>query len=95
MDKFMGPWTWENDEETLDFFNVVNAEGGVVAMVPKGPTEEIRDRQYDMARAISALPELIEKARMVCKLFGTDHPQGIVDLKDAVNDLRIAITKTY
>lgn len=42
---------------------------------------------------ICAAPDLLAAARDVCQLFGTDDPQGRAEMRDAVRDLRAAITK--
>lgn len=36
-------------------------------------------------------PQLLEHARWVVRLFGTDHPQGIEDLKRHIDELREAV----
>ena len=43
------------------------------------------------ARLIAAAPSLLENAQWVCKLFGTDNPQGIEELKSYVHALRCAV----
>lgn len=40
------------------------------------------------ARLIEKSPELLEAAQWVVRLFGTDHPEGIEDLKQKVRELR-------
>ncbi len=40
------------------------------------------------AELIRAAPELYEQAMWILRLFGTDHPKGKKELKDAVDKLR-------
>ena len=45
----------------------------------------------DNARLIAAAPDLLRHALWVCRLFGTDHPQGLADLRDHVKQLSAAV----
>lgn len=87
------PWLIENDEDTLDNWFIRDGEGGVVAILAKGPTEEIQERQYANARLVASLPDLVEHASWICRLFGTDHPKGQAELKEHVAKLRAAIAE--
>lgn len=60
-----GPWAVENDEDTLDQWFIREPEGGIVAVLEKGPNEEIQDRQYDNARLIAAAPDLVDAIQFV------------------------------
>jgi len=45
------------------------------------------------ARVDGDLSKLLYHANWVCRLFGTDNPQGIAELKEHVRQLREAIAK--
>lgn len=73
----------------------IDAENGACvayAMLEDG-AEEDNPVLVANARLIAAAPELLEAARWVCRLYGTDHPQGLIELKDYVQELRAVIAK--
>lgn len=43
------------------------------------------------AKVLEASAEMFEHARWVCRLFGTDNPQGIKELKEHIKSLREAV----
>lgn len=62
---FNAPFHVENDEDTFENWLIVDGEGGLVAIIPKGPTEEIKERQWHVALSLAAAPELLQVARQV------------------------------
>lgn len=51
------------------------------------------EEQEANAKLLAASPELLEAASWVCKLFGTNHPTGIKELKQYIRQLREAVKK--
>lgn len=73
--------------------NVVDANGELVVGVPRPKgrgASAVRDAR---ARAIAEIPELIEHARWVTRLYGTDDPVGVEDLRSSIRQLRAAIAR--
>lgn len=54
-----------------------------------GPNGPLTLKDHD--RLLKAAPALLENAHWVCKLFGTDHPEGVEQLKSYIHALRCAV----
>lgn len=80
-----GPWTVSSEHRSSEIMTPIrSADQRTVAEVwPQLPEETAAN-----ARLIAAAPEFFEVSSCVCALFGTEHPQGVVELKGYVAALR-------
>lgn len=91
-----GPWV------SAEFFDAMGpghgfyikpAAGGVDIGEFRVSSSRPEAQQEANAAIAAAAPELFAHADMVCKLFGTDNPQGLKELKEHVGNLRLAVKK--
>lgn len=87
------PWEFENDEQTLDNWLIRDAEDGIAAILPKGPTDAIKERQLSRARMMSAAPELLAALRELLDISVSEDHGNHFRAHDAEEAARAAISK--
>lgn len=90
----------ENDDCTLELWNIVHLEYGVVAQLPKGQDDETKERQLALAKLFAAAPRLLEVCKLVLKRLDLEASEREARGQDNIfpcaalrNDLRAAIAE--
>lgn len=87
------PWEFENDEDTLENWLIRDDEGGVIAILPKGPTNEIKERQLARARLMAAAPELLDALQGIVNASNANPEPIHFKIREAISTARDAISK--
>ena len=77
----------ENDDCTLEFWNIVHPDYGTVAQLPKGQDDEVKERQLALAKVFAVAPKLLTACRAVVERWESG------DLAEAVRMCAAAVAE--